>query len=185
MGIASLKKKVAVGAAVVVAGIGSSAAFGYLTQYGEGASTADVALAPPAVDGGTTVHALLRDTPTGATITVTNTSGETIKVASIPVRSSRQHQSTLDEPWYCPAGSVTVGKWDTNAIVPLEDPSGITHEGDISEIADGEQATFAVSAFFDTTSAAFSDTGDPAQNQDGCLGHTLAIDFGPITLVQP
>jgi hypothetical protein len=151
------KRKLAVGTAVATMAVGSTAAWGWLTGYGEGASSASVAENKPAVDGGVTVNALLADKAGAATITVTNDSGEDISIETIPVGVSRAYVTGIDgDTFTCPAGSVTVGALDEGAIVPVTDASGVADTNGQRTIPDGEQAIFNVYALFDTSSAAFS-----------------------------
>jgi hypothetical protein len=170
----TLRQKAAVAAVGVVAASTGGVAWAYLTTYGNGTAQATVAASPPFVNGNTDTGMLVPGVPGAVGISVHNPLTVPVEILQIPVGHSESAVS-------CPEYSVTVGgQAFDGTIVPNGDgvnPLVRTDTGS-TVIAPGESGTYYEWGLFDTASFP---VGNEDNNQDGCLGQTLSLSFGPVT----
>lgn len=169
------KKLIGIGIGVLSA-VGATGAWGYLTTFGNGTAEATVTATGPIVAPNIDTGQLRPDRLDAITVEVTNPLNRAISVTQIPVGTSRGYSTTADG-FECVAGSVTAGAQENGLIVPSGDGVNVVPDQyGATTIPAGQSAEFRLWAKFDTVNF-------PSDNQDGCLGKTLELNFGPVKYV--
>lgn len=172
----SRRQKLAAAAVVAMGPVLGSGAWGYLTTFGNGTGDATITATGPVVSASSYSGQIRPDRNDPITVLVTNPLDHAISVTQIPVGTSRGYAVANGDAFDCVAGSVSAGAQDGNGAI-VADGDGVNALPDAdgaTTIAAGATGEFALWARFDTA-------GFPGDNQDGCLGQTVQLNFGPIT----
>lgn len=169
----TLRQKAAIAGVGVLAASTSGVAWAYLTSYGNGTAQAGVAASPPFVNGSQDTGSLVPNVMGAVGISITNPLSDPVEITQIPIGSSIATAG-------CPANSVQVGGKSSGVIVASGDGVNpiLRSDTQTTQLAAGETGLYMLWGLFDT--ASFPE-GDASNNQDGCLGATLDLAYGPVS----